>query len=157
MAFTSNEARLRTVVGGSGSPINLKTDSGIKVMLVQSSYTPDRDHQFVSSITDSPSKELSGTGYVAGFGGSGRKACAGRDIVKVDASDLVKFVFDDMTWAAINAGTARYAYLIKEVTSDADSPIIGYADLNPTGGITFNGNDWTLDVPANGFLTWKSP
>ena len=129
--------------------LDLVNDSGIKVMLVGSGYTPDKDHSFVDSITGGTSKELSGTGYTAGFGGSGRKALASRAVVRDDTADKVYFDAADVTWAGINAGTIAYVALVKEVTNDADSPLL--AILDPADTVT-NGGDITLQFAADGLV-----
>ena len=152
MGFLTNEARLRTLVGGHASPVDLKNDP-IKLMIVKSSYTPDRDHVFVNSITDG-GHELSGTGYAAGFGASGRKTLANKAFAKDDASDLVKLTADNVTWAVLNAGSGRYIAVIKEGSTDADSLLLAVHDLNSPNGITFNGQDWVFACPANGFISW---
>lgn len=129
--------------------IDVVNDSGIKVLLYNTSYTPDKDHDFVSSITGGTSKEISGTGYAAGFGNSGRKALAGRVITRDDGADKVFFDANDPTWSAINAGTIAGAAVIKEVTSDSDSPILGF--LDPSDLVT-NGGDVTLAFAADGIF-----
>ena len=144
-SFTTNKFRQLLLT----KAIDLVNDSGVKVMLVGSGYTPDKDHDFVSSITAGTSKELSGTGYTAGFGGAGRKALAGRVITRSDATDTVFFDATDVTWTAINAGTIAYVALVKEVTSDSDSPLI--AILDPTDLVT-NGGDVTLQFAATGLV-----
>lgn len=129
--------------------IDLVNDSGIKVMLFNSSYTPDKDHDFVSSITGGTSKELSGTGYTAGFGGAGRKALTGRLLTRDDATDKVYFDANDVTYTGLNAGTIGGAAVIKEVTSDSDSPII--ALLDPADLVT-NGSDVLVQFAADGIV-----
>lgn len=129
--------------------IDLVNDSGIKIMLFNSSYTPDKDHDFVSSITSGTSKELSGTGYTAGFGGSGRKTLASRAITRDDTADKVYFDAADVTYTALNAGTIGGAAIIKEVTSDSDSIIV--AMLDPSDLVT-NGSDVTIQFAADGIV-----
>jgi hypothetical protein len=96
----------------------------LKVMLVSPSYVFNRDHATVSQITN----ELSGTGYVAGFGGAGRKTLTGKLVVTNDALNQTEFKADNPLWSAINAGTAKAAVIIQEVTSDADSIPLAYID-----------------------------
>ena len=155
MSFTSNEARLR-LLARSGNQLDLVGET-LKVMLVQSTYTPDRDHQFVDAITGGTSKELSGTGYVAGFAGSGRKTLASKALAKDDSNDLAKLSAADLTWTAINAGTIRYAVVIREGTTDADSLIIAVIDVNATAGYLTDGNDFLLKWPSNGVLKFTAP
>lgn len=129
--------------------IDLVNDAGIKIMLFNSSYSPDKDHDFVSSITGGTSKELSGTGYVAGFNGSGRKSLASRAITRDDGADKVFFDAADVTWTAISAGTIGGAAVIKEVTNDSDSIIV--CMLDPTDLVT-NGSDVTIQFAADGIV-----
>lgn len=127
--------------------IDLDTDT-IKVMLVTSSYTPNADHDFVDDISGN---ELSGTGYTAGFGNSGRKTLSNKSVTQDDATD--KGVFDntaDLTWSSINAGTAAYAVLIKEITSDAASIPICWLELSPN--VTTNGGDLTVAFNTSGII-----
>lgn len=142
-SLTSNKLRALLLNAG----INLLSDT-IKVMLVSSAYTPDKDHNFVSSITGGTSKELSGTGYTAGFGGSGRKTLAGKAVTQDDTNDVAYFDANDVTWTAINAGTAAYAVVLKEVTDDTASPILCVVDVSPD--VATNGGDYTITWAADG-------
>lgn len=148
-SFVYNEARFRMVDRGAGT-IDVEADT-LKAMQLGAGYTPDPDHQFVSSVS---AHELSGTGYVGGFNGSGRKTLASKAISKVDASDLVKLTADNLTWTALNAGTIRYVAIIKEITNDADSLLVALIEVNPGLGILTDGNDWPLTWGANGVISW---
>lgn len=139
-SLTSNKLRALLLTAG----IDLENDSGIKVMLTTASYTPNKDHNFASSVTN----ELSGTGYTGGFGGSGRKALASRTVTQDDTNDVAFLDAADVTWTAINAGTAAYAIVIKEVTADSDSPVLVVVDLSPD--IVTNGGDFTIQWAADG-------
>src|SRR3990172_6361583 len=121
MPMMVDEAILRVLVGGHASPVNLDTDSGLKVMLLASTYTPSKDHIYVSEIN---THELSGTGYVGGFAGSGRKALTTTAWVKDSTNHLVKLTADNPLWTAPNGITARYAAIIKEITDDAASLVL---------------------------------
>lgn len=149
MSFTTNEARYRIWA----QTLNLVSDT-LKLMLASASYTPDRDHIYVSSVNP---YELSGTGYTGGFAGSGRKTVASKALVKDDTNDLVKLTCADTTWAAINAGTIRYAIVIKEITNDAASLVVAVIDINPSLGIVTDGSDWVLRQGANGLFDYTSP
>jgi len=131
--------------------INLDTDT-LKVMLVDSGYTFNPDDDFISSGAGTPGgEELSGTGYVAGFGNSGRKTLTTTTVTADDANNRGELDADNVTWTAINAGTAAAAIIIKEVTNDAASRLIAYVD---TGGfpLTTNGGDLTIQWNAEGIL-----
>lgn len=120
--------------------IDLAADT-IKLILVTSTYTPDKDHDFAADLTN----ELSGTGYVAGFAGAGRKTIGSKTFSTDTTNDRIEFTFGAVTWTAINAGSPKYAILVKEVTSDADSRLIAYLDL---GTVTTNGGDLTITPDA---------
>lgn len=142
MSLTANRARKEM--------LDALAASTLKVMLVSSAYTPDADHDYVSSITGGTSKELSGTGYVAGFGGSGRKTLASKTANQDNANNLGFLDAADVTWTAINAGTVAHAVIIKEVTNDADSPIIAVITISPA--IVTNGGDYTITWAADGLI-----
>jgi len=149
-SITSNRLRKLLLDAAAGSPsLNLTSDT-IKVMLVMNTYTPNKDDNFVSAITNATSKELSGTGYVAGFGGSGRKTLASKTITQDDTNDVAFFDAADLTWATIDAGTVGFAAIIKEVSADSDSPILAVVDISPD--VVTNGGDYTITWAADGLF-----
>jgi hypothetical protein len=119
----------------------------LKLLLVNSGYTPNADDDFVSTASGS---ELSGTGYASGFGGAGRKTLASIAITEDDTNDRGKFTAANVTWTAIDAGTAARAILYKHLTSDAASVMIAAYD----GGFpkTTNGGDLTVSWHADGIF-----
>lgn len=146
MASRFYNAGLSEIMNGG---IVLLTDT-IKVMLVTPTYAFDPDHQFVSSVN---TNELSGTGYVAGFGGAGRKTLATKTVTKDNVNDKAFFDAADLTWTSINAGTLGWIILIKEITNDAASKLI--AALDPTDFPT-TGANVTVQFAATGILEWVS-
>lgn len=143
-SLTTNKLRQLLLNAG----IDLLSDT-IKAMLVGSGYTPDKDHDFVASITGGgTSYELSGTGYTGGFGGSGRKALASKAVTKDDSADVAYLDAADLTWTAIDAGTVAYVAIIKEGTSDADSPLLCVVDVEPN--VVTNGGDYEVVWAADG-------
>jgi len=118
--------------------ILLATDT-LKVALLSNSYIPTPEHAFMSQIS---STELSGTGYVGGFNGSGRLTLTEKSFALVNGRG--QFTAGKMTWPAINAGSARYMVILKELTSDSDSRLIAWLD---TGFVVTNGSDLVL-VPG---------
>jgi hypothetical protein len=135
------------IVNGS---IDLDTDT-LKVMLVNDSYTSDKDHEFVSSVS---SNEISVSGYSGGFGGAGRKTATVATQYNA-TSDRVEVVINDITWSSLQSGaTIGAAILIKEVTNDAASPVIAIWDF--TTNVATNGGDFTMDfngTTGNLYLT----
>lgn len=121
--------------------VALLTDT-IKVMLVDASYSYSAAHKFASDVS---ANELSGTGYAGGFAGSGRKTLTTKALNEDAPNNRIEFDFDDVTWSAINAGTIGGAVLLREITNDAASLLIGF--LDPADLVT-NGGDVTLQPSA---------
>ena len=124
----------------------------LKAMLVTSTYTFNRDHDFVDmgGASDPLDAELSGTGYVGGLGGAGRKTLAGKAFSEDDANDRGELDVNDIVWTAINAGTAAAVIIIIEGGSDAASKLICYIDSGFP--VTTNGGDLTLQVNSEGLM-----
>jgi hypothetical protein len=120
---------------------NLSTAT-VKVMLLGTAYVPNKDHEFVSDIV---ANEISGTGYVGGFGGSGRKALANKTFTKDDALDEARFDADNPTWPGADFGTVGYAALVIEDTNDASSPVLAILDCEDK---LTSGGTLTLDFGA---------
>ena len=119
--------------------IDLDSDS-LKLLLVNSSYTPNQDtHQYKSDV----SNEVTGTGYTAG----------GATVSSVTVSynsgtNTLSFDAADVTWATASI-TARYGILYDASPgSDATRPLIGYIDFG--GDVTSTGADFTVVWDAAG-------
>lgn len=112
----------------------------IKAYLVASSYTPDVDHDFVSSVTEIGSV----SGYTPGFGGAGRKTLASKTIAEDDTNNRVAFTAASVSYSTLGTGvTIGGQALCKEVTNDAASPVLSF-------------NGLAADVPTNGAaVTWN--
>lgn len=109
----------------------------LKLMLVTSAYTPNKDHDFVDDVN---AAELTGGNYTAGFAGAGRKTLAGKAFSTDTGNDRVEWTFSAATWTALlgAAGNPKYAIIIKEITNDAASRLVAYLDL---GTVVTNGSD----------------
>jgi hypothetical protein len=129
--------------------IVLLTDT-IKALLVSDAYTPNKDHDFVSEVT-----EISGaSGYTGGFGGAGRKTLASKTLTVDDAND--RFVFDaaDVSYGALGTGATIGGLVVcKEITNDAASPIIARCGCTDT---PTNGSPVTYQFDSVGILTVTS-
>ena len=126
--------------------VDLLADA-IKVMLVDETYVYAAGHKFVSDVV---ADESACTGYTGGCAGAGRKTLAGKARNEDAGNDRIEFDFNDVPWTALAGGTIGGAIVIKEITNDADSLVIGF--LDPADLLT-NGGDVTL-VPhaADGAL-----
>jgi hypothetical protein len=140
MASAWYDSGLLEVLDGS---TNLTTDV-IKVLLADASYVPSKAHEFADDVSGD---ELSGTGYAGGFAGAGRKTLAGKAFA--NAANLISFTANAVTWSGIDAGTAAWAIIIREVSTDADSPILGYLDH---ADLVTDGGDIVLTPNAGGML-----
>jgi hypothetical protein len=122
MAFVYNNG-IKLLTDNTGR-INWLSDT-IKAALVTTTYVADRDDTTASAFSGA---ELSGTGYVGGFGGAGRLVLAGKSLTTDNVNNRSTFGATNPVWAAINAGTAHAIVLLKEVTTDSDSLLIAYLD-----------------------------
>jgi hypothetical protein len=119
-----------------------------KVLLVGTGYTPSALHTFVADVS---AQEITGTGYVPGFAGSGRKAITARTVTTDPSIDRSELDGADVSWASINAGTAKAAIIYRHLTSDADSRVIAYID---SGGfpVVTAGSDLSISWNADGLI-----
>lgn len=132
--------------GGDGTAarvVDFDTDP-IKLALVTSAYTPSTAHAVFSDITN----EVTGTGYTAG----------GATITTptlTEASGVISFKGDNITWAQNAAGfaDARYAILYKSTGTGSTSTLIGYYDLlsNQSNVLV----PYSVIFPAGVVLTWN--
>lgn len=119
----------------------------LKIMLVNSTYTPNKDDLVVDAggASDAADAEITATNYTSGWGGSGRKTAT---ITSADdaTNDRAVLIIADVTWTSLGGAandTVVGAILIKEGgANDTTSRLIAYFDVTDT---TTNGGDMTLD------------
>ncbi|MEK7862484.1 MAG: hypothetical protein AAB295_04380, partial [Chloroflexota bacterium] len=111
-----------------------------KLMLINSGYTPDRDHDFVSSGAGTVGgNEIVATNYAGGFGGAGRHALASPAWTESDALDAaVLDANDPATWASLGGATNDTivaAVLITETgaADDSDTELIAGTTVEYAG------------------------
>jgi hypothetical protein len=98
--------------------IDFDTDT-FKVLLVTSSYTPDKDtHDKRNDVTN----EVSGTGYTAGGVTS---VCT---VTKDTANDRVTLSFAAVSWASSTI-TARGAVIYKSTGTASNDNLVAYNDF----------------------------
>ena len=134
-------------------PIDFAVDV-IRVGLATSAYVADRDDLLLDAggANDFIDEELTGTGYVAGHGNSGRKTLASKTITVDQANDRTEFDAADVVWTAINAGTAAQAVTHSEgVADDTTARPVSHQD---TGGfpVVTNGGDLTIQWNVSGIF-----
>lgn len=132
----------------------------LKVMLVNSSYTPDRDHDTVSQAV---AGEISATGYTGGHGGAGRKAVANGAFSLDKSNDRSEFDTDDPpAWSPLGGAsndTIDAVILFYEKTSDADSRLVYYIDQvtgYPELPFLTVGGEFSVQVGADGWAHLKT-
>ncbi|HEV7282288.1 MAG TPA: hypothetical protein VGN57_18950 [Pirellulaceae bacterium] len=108
----------------------------IKVALLTSSYTPNKDHDFFDDVS---TYEASGTGYTAGGATLGSKT-----VTKDDTNDRGVFDAADVSWASSSI-TARYAVVYRSTGTASTSPLLAlidfgsnYTSSNAAFSITWN-------------------
>jgi hypothetical protein len=125
--------------------IDFETDAGIKIMLVKSTYSFDKDHTLSTNIV---SHEADASGYTGGFNGAGRKALATKTKTKNTTSDRIIFDADDPSaWTLAAGNTIGGAVIIREITSDAASTALFFLDFTDTAT---NGGTFTVSFDTNG-------
>lgn len=131
--------------------IDLVADALLKAMLVTSSYVANRDDDFVEEgANDANEHELSGTGYAAGFGNSGRKVLASKTVTVDKANDRIEFDCADLVWTSIDAGSPSQMLIIRELTNDLSTRVISHHDSGFP--VTTNGGDLTVTIDAEGLI-----
>lgn len=115
----------------------------IKAMLVNSTYTPNKDDQFIDTggASDAVDARLSGTTD---------QTLANKAIGKDDTNDFAYFDADDVVFSAVTTGqTAVGVVIYKDTGTPTTSKLIAYLDITDT---PTNGGDITIQfaTPANG-------
>lgn len=120
------------------------TGGTIKALLVQNTYVPDPDHDFVASVA---SDEVADASYA-------RKTLASKTETVDDVNNRVKFDCADIVWTALAGGDTVSAVVIYlEVTNDADSILLAYYDV--PNQVT-SGTDYTFAPHADGLAYYRS-
>ena len=132
--------------------VSLSSDT-LKAILVGSGYTPNPDHRYVDEGggNDVIDHEISGTGYVAGHGNSGRRTLANVDVSVDDTANTMTVYADPAIWSGYNAGSVAKVVIAKEGTSDdTDAILISSIDTGFPILVTLG----ELQIPLDdGFLT----
>lgn len=132
--------------------IDLDGDAGLKVMLLDAGYTPNKDNDFVDDSVPG-TNEIVATNYTGGFGGAGRKALATKAVNLDNTNDRAVWDADDVVWTSLGGATndtVATAVYFKEITSDALSPVVLQLDINPD--VTTNGGNLTIEHAAGATL-----
>lgn len=118
----------------------------IEVILVKSTYTPNKDD--TNSVY--AAAEISGvSGYVGGFGGAGRKVLSGKTLTNDTTNDRTVYdAADPSAWTLAVGDTVGGAIIGKKGSANDSTAVplffLDFADT-PTNGSTF-----TIVFDANG-------
>ncbi|TES90337.1 MAG: hypothetical protein E3J88_04325 [Anaerolineales bacterium] len=117
------------------------TNDTIKVALVTSSYSADKDaHEHFDDITN----EVVGTPYVAGGA-----TLANKSFNADNTNDRGEFDADDVTWSVATL-TARAAIVYKSTGVAATSTLFAYWDF--LSDYSTSGEDFTIEWDSEGVL-----
>ena len=138
--------------------LNLRDDV-LKAMLVTQGYIPDPNQKFVDDGTIiSPNQfEVAGTGYVGGFGGSGRKLISNKSVIRDTETFRIRLFGDNVSWSPLAVGIVGGILVIREGTTSSDSDsnalLIGYTN---EGGfpIPTDGGELQIRWNINGILAF---
>jgi len=116
------------------------TTDTFRALLLDNTYTPDKDDDFVSDLTG----ELVGAGY-------SRQTLATKTRTVDNAQDRITYDAANPDFGSIVIGeTAQYMVVYRFVTNDADSLLVVSFDL---GGIPTNGAPFVVQFdPTDGML-----
>lgn len=155
-SFFYNKAA--AALADSGHAQHFDPVTGLKIMLVNGTYTPNRDDDFVDAggASDAVDAEITATNYTRGWGGAGRKAVT-LTVIESDANDRASWAIADLTWTALGGATNDTvvgAILIKEGgANDTTSLLIAYFDLTD---FTTTGVAFVLDFDAAGNIRFNT-
>lgn len=123
----------------------------LKVMMLDNAFTPAKTDHFVSGINANEIANI--TGYTGAYGGSGRKTLTSLAITTDTSGNSVKYTAANLTWTALASGDTLgiYVAIIKEITNDAASLVVGYVQVDSAARAT-NGGDVTITWAANGLF-----
>lgn len=108
-------------------------------ILAKPTYTPDRDHDFIDDVTN----EVTVASY-------GRIAPTSPDRSVDNTNDRITYTCSPPDFGDLeDTETARWLILARDVTTDADSPLILALDLGEDGVPL--GDDFVVHFPSSGF------
>jgi len=115
--------------------IDFDTNS-FKILLVTSSYTPNKDtHTKRSDVTN----EISGTGYTAGG------VSTAVTVTNDTANDRIDINFADVSWSSATL-TAAAGVIYKTTGTSSTDNLVAYLDFS--GNVTSTNGTFTLDITS---------
>lgn len=124
-------------------------NSGWKVILIGSGYTPDYNHRYVSSVS---SYEKNGEGYISGYNNSGRCSLDNLSIIISETDNKVFIDADNVSWLTLNIGYINSAIIIYE-TGGVDSTSKLFAHIDDGFPVLTNSGGLYIDWSTSG-IAW---
>jgi hypothetical protein len=119
-------------------------DDSWKVMLANSSFSPDQD---TLDYKDDVTNEVVGTGYTAGG-----QALANKTITYTAGTNVIKLDADDLVWTTVTLTDVKNVVLYDDTPGTAGTkPVMGYGIIDTA--VAPNAGNLTLTFDANGILT----
>lgn len=119
-------------------------DDSIKVMLCNSSYTPNQDtHDYKNDVTN----EVSGTNYTAGG-----NALANDTLTYTAGTNVLKYDADDLTFATVTLSDVKNIVIYDSTpATDATRPLIAYGVIDTA--LAPNAGNLTITWDSAGIIT----
>lgn len=115
-----------------------------------SSYTPNKDHDFLDSFTTGSGVEVSVASYA-------RQTVATKAVNIDDANDRVEFDFDNVSFGALETGQTVDALIFYQETggddtTPEDDPLICYIDTATGLPAVLGGGTFSVTIDAEGLI-----
>lgn len=150
-----NTGKLRMWTGAAGA-VDVLADTIVVISLETDDEPDDPDIEFVADLLGvGDAVEVTSTGYTGGFEGAGRISLVSKTLVVDQANDRAEFDCANVVWTAISQAAAEVwaaIAIVKELTSDALSPLLAKVDTATGLPLTPNGSDITFTIDAQGLL-----
>lgn len=114
----------------------------LRLLLVDTAPASAAAAADLNFVTEVAGDEVAGTGYA-------RKTLTGEAVIEDDTGDRARIDADDpSTYSAADFGTPVGAWVFRQVTNDADSPLWCYLPI--TTPVATNGGDFAVAFDALG-------
>jgi hypothetical protein len=120
-----------------------------------SSYTPDKDHDFLDSFTGGSGVEISVSSYA-------RQTIASAAVNIDDANDRVELDMGDIDFGTLESGqTVRAMIFYKQFggddTTPENDPLIAYIDTATGLPAVLGGGTFSVTIDSEGFIQLSQP
>ena len=116
-----------------------------------SSYTPNKDHDFLDSFSGGGGVEISVASYA-------RQPLASEAVNIDDANDRVELDFDNLAFGNLETGQTVKALIFYIHTGvDSTSRLIAYVDTATGLPATLGGGAFNVTIDAEGFIQLSQP